>query len=80
MANALYRRIPATGTPADWMRQDGNGPCYFQITRNPDDGLWYAHFTYDGATWFFHANGVATPALAQSQLDTYVGNLNAGTA
>lgn len=76
MANALYRKLPS----GDWMRQDGGGPCYFQVTRNNDDSLWYVHFTYDGINWFFHANGQATPALAQAQLDTYCGNLNAGTA
>lgn len=76
MANALYRRLPN----GDWMRQDGGGPAYFKIGLNPDDSQWYATFTYDGETWFRHANPQATPAGMQGALDTYVGNLNAGTA
>lgn len=80
MANALYRRIPPTGAPAVWMRQDGGGPVYFQITQNNDDKQYYIQFTYNGSAWFFHANGRATPALAQTDLDNYVSNLNAGTA
>lgn len=80
MANALYRRLPATGSPADWMRQDGGGPVYFQVTQNGADNLWYTHFTYDGVNWFFHSNGDTTPALAQTRLDNYCNSMNAGTA
>lgn len=80
MANTLYRRVPLTGSPADWMRQDGGGPCYFKIAINPADGLWYTQFTYDGSAWFLHNNPTATPALQQTNLDNYVTALNAGTA
>ena len=76
MANTLYRRLPN----GDWMRQDGGGPAYFRVARNSDDGQWYAYFTYDGTTYMPHANPQATVAGMQTALDTYVGNLNAGTA
>lgn len=80
MANTLYRRIPSTGNPADWMKQDGGGPCYFKIAINPADGLWYTHFTYNGADWFIHSTSTTTPAAQQTLLDNYCAALNAGTA
>jgi hypothetical protein len=76
MANLAYRKL-ATGS---WMRQDGGGPCYFQISQNSADSLWYIQFSYNGADWFIHSNGQTTPALAQQQLDNYCASLNAGTA
>jgi hypothetical protein len=56
------------------------GPVYFKIARNPDDGLWYIHFTYNGGDWFTHANGQTTPAAAQQLLDNYITALINGTA
>lgn len=78
MANALYRQLSNN----EYMRQDGGGPIYFKIVLH-SDGLWYPQFTYDYANWivFFPiAGGFATSALAQTALDKYIGQLNAGTA
>jgi hypothetical protein len=77
MANVLYRKLPN----GDWMNQAcAGGPAYFRVAQDNDDKQWYVWFSYNGANWFQHANPQATPALMQAQLDTYVGNLNAGTA
>jgi hypothetical protein len=77
MANALYRKLPS----GDWMNQaNPGGPSYFRVSFNLSDSLWYVQFTYDGLTWFQHANPQPTAAQMQAALDTYVGNLNAGTA
>jgi hypothetical protein len=56
------------------------GPCYFQVRYNEADQLYYAWFTYNGEAWFKHAQGQATAPAMQTALDTYVGQLNAGTA
>lgn len=78
MANALYRKLP-TG---EWMRQDGGGPVFLKIARDSTDGNWYPTFTYNGSSWFYFVPVVplATPAAAQTALNNYVGQLNAGTA
>lgn len=78
--NAAYKRVPATGTPGDWMRQDGGGPAYMKVGRNSDDGLYYTMFTYDGASWFMHINPTPDVATQQTHLDNYAAALNAGTA
>lgn len=78
MANAIYHKLP-TG---DYLNQGyPGGPDYFKVARNSDDGLYYINFTYNGGTsWFVHANGQTTPALAQTQLDNYITALINGTA
>jgi hypothetical protein len=80
MANANYRKLPN----GDWMNQAlAGGPNYFQV-QNDNDGLYYPFFTYDGgAQWFRFTpagGGFGTAAAAQTALDAYVGQLNAGTA
>ena len=80
MANALYRKLPN----GDWMNQAAAGGAnYFQI-QNDSDGLFYPFFTYNGGDSYFRftpaGGGFATVALAQAALDTYMGQVNAGTA
>lgn len=77
MANAIYHKLPN----GDYLNQGyPGGPCYFKVAQNPNDNLWYINFSYNGGNWFIHANGQATPAQAQTQLDNYISNLIAGTA
>jgi hypothetical protein len=77
MANALYRRFPN----GEWMKQDGGGPVYLTVARDAD-GNWYPEFTYNGTDYvkFIPAAPFTTQAAAQAALDTYMGNMNTGTA
>jgi hypothetical protein len=79
MANALYRHLAGNN---EYMRQDGGGPIYFKIARDPTDGNWYPTFTYDGQNWmiFKPVTPFADMAAAQAALDAYIIQLNAGTA
>jgi len=82
MANAGYRKVTQSDGTSVWMNQNCPGaPDVFRVTFHPDTQLWYAEFTYNGGdTWFPHTNPQPTAAQMQAILDTYVGNLNAGTA
>jgi len=80
MANALYRRLPN----GDWLNQASPGSAnYFQV-QNDTDGLYYPFFTFNGGQTYQRftpaAGGFATVAAAQAALDTYMGQVNAGTA
>jgi len=80
MANAFYRKLPN----GQWINQaNPGGPSVFQVQFNAEDSLWYPYFTYNGINWFIFVpvtGGFATSSAAQTALDTYVGQLNAGTA
>lgn len=78
MANAAYRKL----TDNSYLQQVGNagGPVMMKVQRNHDDGLYYGFVTFDGLNWALTPGGFASLATAQSILDAYVVQLNAGTA
>jgi hypothetical protein len=76
MANTLYHKLG----DGSWINiSNGGGPSLFQVQVNAADGLFYPTFTYNEQHWHFVGTGSGTVAAAQTQLDTFIGNLNAGT-
>jgi len=76
MANTFYHKL-ASG---EWMNiSNPGGPVLFKLLFDADDNLWHPQFTWDLSNYETLPGGNASQAAAQSSLDTFVGNINAGT-
>jgi hypothetical protein len=78
MANVAYRKL----SDNSYLQQVGNagGPFMMKVQANAQDGLFYGYVTTDGINWVLTPGGFATVSAAQTILDAYVVQLNAGTA
>jgi hypothetical protein len=78
MANAAYRKLADNS----YLQQVGNagGPLGMKVQFNTIDSLWYGMITSNFVEWIMTPGGFASQATAQTTLDAYVAELNAGTA
>ena len=75
MANTLYHQLSS----GEWMNIScPGGPRYYAVKFNDSDQQFYPAFSYDENSWDYVGLGVATAAIAQAQLNTFVGNINSG--
>jgi hypothetical protein len=78
MANVAYRKL----SDNSYLQQVGNGggPLGMKVQLNVTDNLWYGMITSNFVDWIMTPGGFASQATAQTTLDAYVTELNAGTA
>ena len=76
MANVLYHKL----SNGNYMNiSNPGGPIMFEVLPNPDDGHFYPAFTWDFTYYRRVGTGQTTAAAAQTQLDSFITSLNAGT-
>ena len=80
MANVFYHKLTSGPNNGDWINISSPGsPHIFGVRQLVDDGLFYPSFTWGENTWYRVGTGQVTVTLAQTQLDTFMANLNSGT-
>jgi len=81
MANSPYHAITIGGNKEYINLNAPGAPSYWKVIHNLDDGNWYPSFTWNGGDWFnfVPASPFTTQAQAQTALDAFITNLNAGT-
>jgi hypothetical protein len=84
MANIPYHKFTTGPNAGEYMNLNApGGPDYFRVfglQQTDLSVLYFPQFSYDGGTnWFTVGTGSTSAATAQTQLDNFMAQVNAGT-